>query len=566
MFFADSQALQKETIICYVDYKAWRSSPAHSAVYIMLVSALAYITNSIGHVSYPSLLFNCVPFLFAGGILCGLLAHVMFTLKNTYVWADSVKMFRCQYSPGMLVQDASILCLHASLCVSFYARCKAGNCDNEQIPFCNPEEPLDAFPFGHAHFLLMLPLLTRALVNNASFGGTVACWGMMLCALAVSMVRFSLSRGSHFYVGHAGLVLFAIYVIESLNYERYQLCQRTGVSPAEEAHLDSPALTRSNSMPKLIKTGSFSTVQTPVGHICPRPLLGVPYVFVSDLLAPTRFMRDSTKSLMQLMAALVKISASDEDTRKDASTKQVQINAVVKKMDMVLNQAFVCSSLVSMQMNLAGDAIKHDLEDEIRPKSQSVNVSSVLMDCVLIGRTMQKVVSLNVLSVPKNDLIANVLGDTDWIMESLLCMICNSIRMSSPNGTVHIIIEIKDQPIPSKDFNEKVRIDEMEQGRAKSSKVLQFIVDTDGGTAVKNGMTHPVEILGAWVDFMNKEADSRLNLTRNSSSRSNIFSDKVVSASVKSGAINTLSPGGILLCYVFYRLFTNLMCFCFVLI
>ena len=100
MFFPDQKALKEETIICYIDYKGWRFNPLYSVLYLLLVSVLALFTNCwlMGHLSYPNVFFNSVPFIFAGGILFGLVALVLFTLKNEYIWAASTDVFRGSYS------------------------------------------------------------------------------------------------------------------------------------------------------------------------------------------------------------------------------------------------------------------------------------------------------------------------------------------------------------------------------------------------------------------------------------------------------------------------------------
>lgn len=514
MFFVDSKPLQEETIICYIDYKGWRFSGLYATAYLLTVTAVSYLVNIIGHMTFPTLLFTYIPFLFGAGLVFGMVSIVLFTLKNNYIWAGSVQIFQGHYSPGMLIQDLSVLCIHGAVCVSFYARCKAGMCENEQIPFCNPKDDIHAYPFGHAHLLLMLPLLTRSIINSCSFGAIFTCWGMCCTALLLGLVKFELKNGSIYYIGHTLVILYAVYVIEALNYERYKLCQRTGVNPAEDASIDSPPrpkLSRSDSMSKLRRTGSFSSRPTSAssvisGYGCPK-LLGIPYVFVSDLLSPTKFMKDSTKSLLQLVSSLSSVNDNKDDNEKSSATKQQQISALTKKMDMVLNQAVVCSSLLSMQMNLAGDIVKHDLSDAVRPKAQSVNISSVLMDCISVAKSMQKVVSLSVLSAPKGDLISGVLGDADWISESLHCMICNAIRMSSPKGTVYIVVDIIDDVQPNTDDGRMVKVSDIEQGRPPTTKIMRIMVDTDAGTAVKNGMAHPIEITSPWSEFMNKETD-----------------------------------------------------------
>lgn len=523
MIFPGQKSIQNETILCYIDYKAWRFSPIYSAAYILLVAALAYVTNCFGKNSYPNIYFNVAPFIFAGGILWCIVALILYTLKNAYVWAGSFEYFQERYAIGMLVQDFGIVCIHGAVALSFYARCKAGDCADEKIPFCNPEHDIDAYPFGHGQFILMLPLLTRVLLNNNSFLALAISWAMSFSGLLVSMVVYKLSHGTVYYLGHSTLVLFTIYTLEALNFERYELCLRTGISPSEEADIDHTAkLVRTGSGPRLLRAGSFSSNASSVPsnlHPMPKPLLGVPYVFINDLLAPSRFLRDSTKSLIQLVSALDTLNSSKEDNPKKAAMKPMQMTALLKKMDMVLNQSFVCSTLVCMQMNLTGDAIKKDSMDVLRPKAQSINLPNILMDCITIAKAMQKVVNVNVLFAPKASMIASVLGDTDWVSECMQCMICNAVRMSGPKGIVNIAIDIIEESKPVQDNGKMMKIDDLEKGQAATVKMLRIMVDTDAVSAVKNGMSHPVDILAPWVEYMNKDqSDGRLIATRDGDS------------------------------------------------
>jgi CheY-like chemotaxis protein len=514
--FPQHNELDDEKILCYIDYKAWRFSPVYLAVYLVLVSTLAFITNCIGNVTYPNALFNACPFLFMAGIAFGVIALVLFTLKNPFIFSGSLDIFKDKYSLGLFIQDSSIIALHASLCLSFYARCQVGECTDEAIPFCNPEDTIDAFPFGHGQLILMLPLITHLLVTSKSFGGILLCWAMSFTAMVAAMVTFSLDNGTHYYIGYTVVTLFAIYSVEALSFERYELCLHTGTDVKEDVDLDLVAIKKSPSkdkdgIGKLSRTGSFS-LNPGLSFASPslpsaKPLLGIPYVFVTDLLMPTRFLKDSNKSLSQLLAVLEGLNKNDEEggTKKGsqgqqnaAAVRRKQISAIVAKMAIILKQSNVCSTLVSMQMNLAGDVVKRDSLDTLRPKANSVNLPAVLVECISVAKAMQKVVTINVISAPKSDMISNILGDGDWIAETMACMICNAIRMSSPQGVVNIYIDIVEDKA-----GRSRGVSDIELGR---TRMLRILVDTDAGQAVRGGMSHPVEIMAPWVEYMQSDA------------------------------------------------------------
>jgi hypothetical protein len=218
--FHTHHQLSGKRVACYIDFKACCFSPLNAATYLLLVSGLAYITNCVGSLTYPKILYQLSPLIFIGGIALGAIALVLYSRQNKCIWAAATDIFKGRYSLGLLIQDSSIIAVHAAICYSFYARCKTGSCEDEDIPFCNPEHEADGFPRGHAHLLLMLPLITHLLLTAKSFGGMLLCWVMSVGAMVYCMLAFGLTDGSHYYIGYAGVTLFAICKSEILSYER----------------------------------------------------------------------------------------------------------------------------------------------------------------------------------------------------------------------------------------------------------------------------------------------------------------------------------------------------------
>jgi hypothetical protein len=436
----------------YIQFKLARFKYKIFLIYLLGLVGAAYLTNSLSYASGSSISFLLTSISFLVGIVAAVGAVLLGASSSIYMHVGSTSWLGQSYSVGAGLIDASIVVTQWSLSTALFLRCQAGPCgDGESASVCNPQDEVDAFPSGHVQTLLGAVLLGPLFARSLSPVAAALGWAGVTAGLLSAAIKFCSMEGTRLSLVHCAIVLLAIGGIEHMSWELY-INQLVG-QPASSPYADTEANETRSKSDKM-------------------RLSGVPYLFLQDLCSPVKFLNGLLSS---------SVDSSEPDSQGMARISASNIR------DMK-----VCSGLLAMQINMACDLIRSRLGETLKPKSQRVNVSQVVQDAVLLATYMQKSVKVTLQPIPKVFTENVVGGDSDWLFESVFCLLCNAIRMNSASSSVNVIV------------------DYTEPSERSSRAFLRVVVDSDGVGAENFKLTDPNELFSQWSQFIEGEAAPKL--------------------------------------------------------